>query len=204
MEIILIVFAGLLGTTLMMAFMVLVSKLTKTPTDMVRALGSLWTRKLQNSYGIGLFILYLGGIFFSVIYYAILRAAPLPATYSAIWMMGTMMGVVHGMVVALLLIIAVAEHHPLPKFQKAGLSVAVAHLGGHVVYGSAVGLVYQLAATRLAWPPGSAQVTSADIVGFITTWTLIFGAPLLLAALVFAPWLRKESHPHHHLSGRKR
>jgi hypothetical protein len=40
-----------------------------------------------------------------------------------------------------ILVIAVAEHHPLPEFREAGFTVAVAHVVGHVVYGALVGLV---------------------------------------------------------------
>ena len=38
------------------------------------------------------------------------------------------------------LVTAVAENHPLPEFQQAGFSVAVAHWAAHIVYGFVVGL----------------------------------------------------------------
>jgi len=44
-------------------------------------------------------------------------------------------------VVSFALVVLVAEHHPLERFQKAGMGVAVAHLLGHLVYGLIIGLL---------------------------------------------------------------
>jgi len=52
-----------------------------------------------------------------------------------------MIGLFHGVAVGFLLVVAVAEYHPLKKFQEAGVEVAIAHLVGHVIYGVIVGAV---------------------------------------------------------------
>ena len=58
------------------------------------------------------------------------------------WVLGGGIGFVHGIVVALGLVIMVAENHPLPKFQKAGFKVAFYHFLAHIIYGVTVGILY--------------------------------------------------------------
>jgi hypothetical protein len=43
-------------------------------------------------------------------------------------------------VVSLLLVIVVAEHHPLERFREAGFRVGVTHVAAHVVYGLVLGI----------------------------------------------------------------
>ena len=59
------------------------------------------------------------------------------------------MGLFHGMVVGFVGVITVAEHHPLEKFKKAGFTVAVAHLFGHIVYGLSIGLIFSESGIRI-------------------------------------------------------
>jgi hypothetical protein len=42
-------------------------------------------------------------------------------------------------VVSLLLVVIIAEHHPLERFQQAGLPVAITHIAAHLVYGLVFG-----------------------------------------------------------------
>ncbi len=55
--------------------------------------------------------------------------------------LGVLFGFAHGLVVSFMLVVLVAEHHPVARFQRAGLDVALAHLAAHIVYGFIVGLV---------------------------------------------------------------
>ena len=111
--------------------------------DMVRALGSLFTHTIDNSFGIGIVVHFTSGIIFAFLYCLAITAFNvhnvLLTTAS-----GVLIGFIHGGVVGFLLVTAVAEHHPLPQFKKAEFSVGVAHWIGHVVYGFLVGFVYGL------------------------------------------------------------
>lgn len=64
-----------------------------------------------------------------------------PASVEGAIGIGAMIGLFHRVAFAFLLVIMVAEHHPLEQYQDAGFEVAIAHLVGHVVYGILVGLV---------------------------------------------------------------
>ena len=57
-----------------------------------------------------------------------------------------------------LLVALVAEHHPIEKFQSAGLGVAAAHWVGHVVYGLVVGGIAGMYALRYDFVPVLAQI----------------------------------------------
>jgi len=48
-----------------------------------------------------------------------------------------------------LLVVIVAEHHPIEQFHGAGFEVAIAHFVGHVIYGILVGLVVGLTGARI-------------------------------------------------------
>ena len=48
-------------------------------------------------------------------------------------------GLFHGSVVGNLLVVIIAEHHPLERLREAGLPVAITHIAAHLVYGLVVG-----------------------------------------------------------------
>jgi hypothetical protein len=135
--------AGVIGTGGMVMTLRAITKSGWANADMVRALGSLFTHSLDNSFGAGIVIHFTSGIIFAFLYCLAITAFNvhnvLLTTAS-----GILIGFIHGGVVGFLLVTAVAEHHPLPQFKKAEFSVGVAHWIGHVVYGFLVGLVYGL------------------------------------------------------------
>ncbi|MGE5861268.1 MAG: hypothetical protein ACM34J_11980 [Ignavibacteria bacterium] len=135
--------SGLIGTAGMEFVLRRITKSGWANADMVRALGSLITRSIDNAYSVGIVIHFVSGIFFAFLYCLAIAAFNvhdvLLTTAS-----GVLIGFIHGGVVGFLLVTAVAEHHPLPQFKKAEFSVGVAHWIGHVVYGFLVGLVYGL------------------------------------------------------------
>jgi len=55
-------------------------------------------------------------------------------------LLGSLIGFAHGLFVSFLLIVSVAEHHPLAKFRRVGFGVAITYLVAHVVYGFTIGL----------------------------------------------------------------
>ncbi|HSR17023.1 MAG TPA: hypothetical protein VLM39_02930 [Ignavibacteriaceae bacterium] len=137
------VVAGLIGTGGMVMALRAITKSGWANADMVRALGSLFTHTIDNSFGIGIVVHFTSGIIFAFLYCLAITAFNvhnvLLTTAS-----GVLIGFIHGGVVGFLLVTAVAEHHPLPQFKKAEFSVGVAHWIGHVVYGFLVGFVYGL------------------------------------------------------------
>ncbi len=55
-------------------------------------------------------------------------------------MLGLGLGMLHGLLVSLMLVWVVADHHPLEEFKEADLLVGLSHFAGHVAYGAVVGL----------------------------------------------------------------
>ena len=138
--ILLTVAAGILATAMMSATLYLIHWRGFAEGDMIRALGSLVTRNEVNAIPLGVTIHLVSGIVFAFLY--VIGWSTLPLTGFAIFMvLGLITGFAHGLVVSFALVVAVAEHHPLPHFQRTGIGVAVAHLVAHVVYGFVVGLI---------------------------------------------------------------
>jgi hypothetical protein len=111
--------------------------------DMVRAIGSIYTRSYKNAFWPGVFIKFTGGAVFAVFYAIIGGVAPIHSKGGLILVM-TFVGIFHGLAMSVLMSVAVAEHHPLPEFQKAGPEVILSHLAGHIVYGFSVGMLFAL------------------------------------------------------------
>ena len=135
--------AGIIATAGMTIFLQVVSKTGIANADMVRALGSLFTKKLDNAFGVGLTIHTISGIFFAFFYTLAITALNVHGLPSSIGS-GILIGFIHGGVVSFLLVASVAENHPLPQFQKAGFSVAAAHWIAHLIYGFIIGLTIGL------------------------------------------------------------
>ena len=146
-NVILTILAGLIGTGGMTLVMWLISKSGMANADMVRAIGSLFSRSLDESLAPGLIIHFIIGGLIAFIY-VILISLFHPTSVAATIGTGAMIGVFHGVAFSFLLVVAVAEHHPLEHFRNAGLEVALAHLVGHVVYGLLIGTVIGIAGVR--------------------------------------------------------
>ena len=145
--VIITIFAGLIGTGGMTLVMWLIHKSGMANADMVRAIGSLFSRNLDESLAPGLIIHFIIGSLIAFIY-VILISLFHPTSVAATIGTGALIGIFHGVAFSFLLVIAVAEHHPLEEFRDAGLEVALSHLLGHVVYGLLVGAVIGIAGVR--------------------------------------------------------
>lgn len=130
---------GILGTLGMTIFLTVVSKSGYANADMVRALGSLFTKTLDSAFKVGIIIHICSGIIFAFFYTFAISALDVRGFLSSAGA-GLLIGFIHGAVVSFLLVASVAENHPLPQFQKAGFSVAVAHWAAHLIYGLIVGI----------------------------------------------------------------
>ena len=147
-SILIIILSGILGTCGMSLVMWLITRSGLANADMIRAVGSIYTRSYENALLPGIIMHFTAGIIFAFLYVAFLSLFSLGSVGAYIGV-GAMTGVFHGLVVSFLLVVLVAEHHPIEQFQKAGAEVAVAHLFGHIIYGLIVGAVIGTAGIRL-------------------------------------------------------
>jgi hypothetical protein len=144
------VVAGVFGTAVMSAVLYFVQLRGFVEADMIRAVGSLFTRKEEGSLGPGIAIHVTSGIVFAFAYIAAWSLMPVGGMGQYL-LEGLITGFAHGLVVSFILVALVAEHHPLPRFQEAGLGVAVVHLLAHVAYGIVVGAIAGLFGTRFVF-----------------------------------------------------
>ena len=135
--------AGIIGTSAMTLMLFIMTKLEIVQVDMVRAVGSIFTKSLDSANSLGLLIHYIFGIFFAFLYTIIIVLLNIDTVFKSI-VVGSTIGFIHGFVVSFLLVVAVAEHHPLIEFRQPGLKVAVGHYAAHITYGVIVGLVIGL------------------------------------------------------------
>lgn len=142
-EFLIIVIAGILGSGCMAILLSLIHRKRFHEGDMVRVLGSAVTRSEENSLAPGLAIHLSAGILFAFIYAFTLSLSPAESLVGYVSVC-TGIGFFHGLVMSMVLMIAVAEHHPLKRYRKVGPGVAIAYLVAHVFYGAIVGLVLGL------------------------------------------------------------
>ena len=135
--------AGLIGTLGMTGLLTAITKSGIANADMVRAIGSLFTKSLESSFKVGILVDILAGIIFAAFYIFAAVSFDVHGLLSSIGVC-MLIGFIHGAVVSFLLAASVAKHHPLKQFQQAGFSIAVAHWAGHLFYGFLVGLVIGL------------------------------------------------------------
>ena len=134
------ILGGLLGTGAMTIVLYIIDRSAPVNSDMVRAIGSMITKSYENSFIPGLIAHIFSGIIFAIIYALVIDFLN-PSDFATVVGYGTALGMFHGAAVGLMLVVSVAEHHPLEKFQKVGISVAVAHWIAHVIYGLVIGLI---------------------------------------------------------------
>jgi len=178
-----IAFAGFLGTTTMIAAMTFIHKMKWANADMVRAIGSMILGTYENSLYVGLLAHYTIGMSISFLYTLLISFAPIQTPGSTEIIAG-LVGLVHGLMVGLILMVEAAEHHPIQRFRRAGLGVAVSHVIGHIIYGLTLGYVLAKqwgTTSKILEAISEDRFNSGDIIGFAFIAAPIFGAPLLFA-----------------------
>lgn len=191
--ILLVALSGFLGTTAMIGIMALIHKLKWSNADMVRAIGSLYTRSHELSLVPGLLAHYSAGLLFAFGYAVICAFAPV-RTPGSVVIISMMTGLVHGLTVGLLIEVVVAEHHPVEEFRTAGFPVVIAHLVGHIIYGTTIGICM-----ASFWPVLKDYMddfthlsSGTDLMGFAIMWFPLFGIPLMFIGYVTYSVLTSE------------
>ncbi len=132
--------SGLAGAFAMTEFMLKVSSAHSKRVDMVRALGSFFTRKSEGAQELGKKIHALSGLFFGVIYFVIMYLiGGLNFPYAIF--LGLGFGFFHGLTMSYVLMFYASEKHPIEEYRKATLEQGLLHLVGHVIFGIVVGLM---------------------------------------------------------------
>jgi uncharacterized membrane protein YagU involved in acid resistance len=131
---------GLIGAFAMNLFMRQVSTAYSKRVDMVRALGSFFTGKLENSARIGTAIHSAAGILFGIIYFLIMNLMGALNFPFAIFL-GLGFGFFHGLVTSYVLMFVASERHPIKEYRKATLEEGMLHLFGHMIFGGVAGLL---------------------------------------------------------------
>jgi hypothetical protein len=135
--------AGILGAAAMEFAMWLTTRVGPARGSMIVALGSLITGSRKNAFLVGALVHLIAGVGFALLYIWGMEAfgfTHLPAVVAV----GIGFGLLHGMMVSLMLVWVVSDHHPLEEFKGADLAIGLSHFMGHIAYGAAVGLVVGL------------------------------------------------------------
>ena len=141
------IIAGLVATAGMSIALWAITRSGIARAPMIRAIGSMLTGSYENSFKPGLVIHFIVGTLVAFVY-ALLISLFSPTSLAAYIAEGAMIGVFHGVAFGFILVVSVAEHHPLEEFRDAGSQVAIAHFVGHVIYGILVGTVLGLTGAR--------------------------------------------------------
>lgn len=131
---------GLVAAMVMNLFMRAVGRKFGRSADMVQALGSFFTKKLENAAKVGTAIHCAAGIAFGMIYLAIVDFAGMLDFPAAIFM-GAGIGFAHGLVTSFILMVYASQRHPLEEFRKATMQEGALHFFGHILFGAVVGLL---------------------------------------------------------------
>ena len=137
--------AGLLGAGAMLAVLWAFTRSGLARARLLVAVGSLLTRNYENAPLVGGAIHVFLGVFFAQIYAFLMIAVGDPG-FGPNLAWGAALGMMHGLIMSLVLIAAIAEVHPLEEFQKRSFAIALSHWVGHVAYGLVVGAVIGLSA----------------------------------------------------------
>lgn len=147
--------AGVLGSSVMIGLMRLFGQVGDGQVPMITALGSLFTGSYERAREVGIYVHFVNGVIFAVLYALALLFLGMGRP-DVLLLFGGVFGFLHGMVVAIALVVMIAERHPLKEFQNVSFRIAAAHVVGHIGYGlvvssvvAASGMVPDLANTGL-------------------------------------------------------
>src|SRR5436190_6046210 len=102
--------AGLLGGLAMEWVMWLISRAGLAKGDMILALGSLLTKSRDNAYRVGLIVHVVAAVGFALVYILLMVTLGYTQLPMAL-MLGLGVGTLHGILVSLILVWVVSDHH---------------------------------------------------------------------------------------------
>lgn len=138
------ILAAILGAAAMGAVMWLMTRAQWAHSNMVIAVGSLFTRIREDAAKVGFIVHCVSAVGWAIIYTLAMIHLHLTG-FPRAFFTGIGFGVLHGIVVSLMLVWVVSDQHPLEEFRGADFAIGLCHLVGHVVYGAGVGFVIGLA-----------------------------------------------------------
>ena len=131
---------GIVGTFLMTGFLLLPRWMGWGKIDVVRAVGSLMTRRRERIFRLGLLLHVAMGILFAFLYAGFLNLSHLP--FNA--MTGLLLGSLHGVIIMLLVCVMIMEHHPIAGYHEKGLGTGLSQLFAHMLYGATLGWIVSI------------------------------------------------------------
>lgn len=143
-----ILLSGFVATLIMIGIMELVTRSQLANADMVRAIGSIFTKSYINSLKPGLLIHFTSGVIFAFAYFLMFNLI-LPDKLNLGAVVGLAIGFFHGMVITLALVNLVIKYHPVQRFRIAGFYMALAHIIGHMIYGLTLGVMYSFTGSQI-------------------------------------------------------
>lgn len=138
-----VIAAGLVATGVMTAFVLSFTWAGLLATSSIEAVGTLMSTSTQNARRIGYGVHAFIGVIFAFVY-AIVMAATGFTTGAWPILAGVGMGIIHGYVVSFIVIIEIAEHHPMAEFRENGPAMGAMYFAAHVIYGGVLGAMLQL------------------------------------------------------------
>lgn len=129
--------AGMVATAGATACVSMFTGFQLSASEMMQAIGSVFTRSLESSLLVGRILHFIAGIGFAMIYIIVMSMFPMGGPLWPIGM-GALIGLAHGFALSFVLVVTIAEHHPIPRYRSLGIGMAVAYIMAHVVYGMLV------------------------------------------------------------------
>lgn len=172
--------AGLVAATAMLFVLDVIHLLGIAKPEPIHTIGGVITGDTENSFWLGLGAHYATGITFAFVYYALFKMLPVYSLFS-LGAAGFFAGMMHGLIVGFMILISVAEHHRDARMRATGIGVVFSYVFAHAVYGAMMGGGLGQLFIRNA--------SSLDLIGALTTATVIFGFNFIVVAIAaYAFW----------------
>lgn len=137
------VIIGILATAGMTTFLWILNAARIADVDMIKAIGSFYTRNEDNALLPGTLVHFSSGIFFTFVYIFLFHIFPSTDKDPFIYVLfGGGLGFGHGIVTSMFLVMMISDFHPLERYKRAGFKVAVFHFLAHVIFGLIIGILY--------------------------------------------------------------
>ncbi len=139
------IFAGLIATGVMTAFVYAAHRVGLTSIGMVDAVGSTITGSInKSSFQVGVMLHIAAGITFAMLYTLLFYLTPLGSLRELFVPIAASVGAAHGFVVFFILVPLLAEHHPIRSIREDGTKMALVYFFAHILFGLSLGICLTL------------------------------------------------------------